>query len=107
MSIKKIERTIDQSTTFQSEYVNIDKCRSFALHILMSNGDTFDGTCSLQLSNLITDNSFEDVPNSELNLTGTDDSQIYDYTETATSYARAKITIVSGSADFTFYWTLK
>lgn len=102
---KRQETLLAKSSDFSSRHVDLEDHQMFSAQINVTNGTLFDGSCTLQVSNDLV--SWIDVSGTTSALSGATDVQIYDVIESSAGFARVKIDIVAGSADFNIDWVLK
>lgn len=105
MSGKKQELKTEQTTDFESLPVDLQDYTSFSVQTGIVGSADFESTITLQVSNDF--DNWIDVPSTTLVLEGVADVQIYDVVQSAAAYARVKVIISVGEADFDIDWMLK
>jgi hypothetical protein len=103
---KDSETQLNQNATFYSKMINLEDNSSVSVQISTSNGSSFTGTSTVQVSNNYT-KGWVDLTDTTVSISVASNIQIYDITETSAAYVRIKITITAGSADFDFAWMIK
>jgi asparagine N-glycosylation enzyme membrane subunit Stt3 len=101
---KKVEQTyLAQSATFTSGHVIKESSLNLTCQINLKNGSSFTGNTTMQVSNDL--ETWIDIPDSEVSLTGITNSNFYD-TQTASAYVRVKVTVLTGDGDINIDWLL-
>jgi hypothetical protein len=107
MISKKLEKVyLSQSSTFNSDAIDIESFYSTSLHSAMTNGDTIAATLILQVSNDLT-KPWIDLPATAITISDVETDYSFIDIQCSSAYVRASVTIESGSADFEFAWFFK
>lgn len=106
MSKKKQESFANKSASFETDIVNLEDFKAFSAQVNITNGSAFSANITVQVSNDYLSN-WIDIPSTTAAISGASDVQFYEITNSIAGYARLKIDILTGSADFNIDWVLK